>query len=93
MTLILTLLDRLQKQKGFASDRKYRSMLHGFTTIAREEGPTAFWKGVAPTMVRNGSNQASYLPLPNTPDYSHRLYANPTFTASCHKSKSLALIG
>lgn len=49
---------RLQKQRGFAADRKYKGMFHGAVTIVSEEGATALWKGAVPTMARNGSNQA-----------------------------------
>ena len=37
---------------------RYKGPIHAAATIVREEGPGALWKGVVPTMVRQGSNQA-----------------------------------
>lgn len=48
---------RLQQQEGF-HNRKYKNTVHAAVTILREEGVRALWKGVAPTALRNGSNQA-----------------------------------
>lgn len=49
---------RLQKQKGTdKSQLKYKSLSHCATTIAREEGVMALWKGNIPTMLRQGINQ------------------------------------
>ncbi|CCI48716.1 unnamed protein product [Albugo candida] len=50
---------RLQGQniiKGQAP--KYRGPIHTALTIIRNEGPFALWKGVAPTIGRQGVNQA-----------------------------------
>ena len=47
---------RLQQQEGL-KNLKYNGAVNTAVTIAREEGVTALWKGVVPTMVRNGSNQ------------------------------------
>jgi solute carrier family 25 citrate transporter 1 len=50
---------RLQQQHGMdVSKLKYKGSLHCFATVVREEGPGALMKGVVPTMVRQGSNQA-----------------------------------
>lgn len=38
--------------------RKYRGVLHTALTIVREEGLGALYKGVVPTMLRQGCNQA-----------------------------------
>jgi solute carrier family 25 citrate transporter 1 len=48
---------RLQKQEGL-QNLKYRGPVHVVTTMVREEGPGSLWKGVIPTMIRQGSNQA-----------------------------------
>ncbi|KAL6048988.1 Mitochondrial succinate-fumarate transporter [Balamuthia mandrillaris] len=48
---------RLQQQVGF-KEIKYRGPVHAAATMVREEGVTALWKGVVPTMARNGTNQA-----------------------------------
>ncbi len=37
---------------------KYRGAVHCASTIVKEEGVSALWRGVMPTMFRNGSNQA-----------------------------------
>ena len=50
---------RLQKQEGTdATKLKYRGPIHTVRTIVAEEGPRAMWRGVVPTMLRQGSNQA-----------------------------------
>jgi solute carrier family 25 (mitochondrial citrate transporter), member 1 len=38
--------------------RKYTNVLQTAFTIAREEGVSALYKGVVPTMLRQGCNQA-----------------------------------
>ena len=37
---------------------KYKGPVHCALTVVREEGPTALWKGLTPTMIRQGSNQS-----------------------------------
>ncbi len=50
---------RLQEQRGLdKATLKYKGSLHCVTTIVKEEGLGALQKGVVPTMVRQGSNQA-----------------------------------
>lgn len=50
---------RLQKQEGTDKSKlRYRGPIHTAMTVAREEGASALWKGVVPTMLRQGSNQA-----------------------------------
>jgi len=41
---------QLQGREGTA--KKYRNMFHGIAVIAREEGPTALWKGLVPGLLR-----------------------------------------
>lgn len=49
---------RLQKQKGFdKASLKYHGPVHTATTIIKEEGVAALWKGNVPTMLRQGINQ------------------------------------
>lgn len=47
---------RLQQQRSVGL--KYTGPVHCATTIVREEGLRGLWAGVAPTIVRNGTNQA-----------------------------------
>lgn len=50
---------RLQQQHGMDKALlKYKGPMHCAVTVVREEGPQALLKGVVPTMVRQGSNQA-----------------------------------
>eukprot|EP00850_Spirogloea_muscicola_P019702 SM000197S05445 [mRNA] locus=s197:32558:36489:+ [translate_table: standard] len=50
---------RLQQQRGLAVDQlKYRGPVHAVGTIVREEGLRGLWSGAAPTVLRNGTNQA-----------------------------------
>tara|TARA_Y100000591_G_scaffold304715_1_gene301608 strand:+ start:338 stop:1240 length:903 start_codon:yes stop_codon:yes gene_type:complete len=37
---------------------KYKGPIHCALTVVKEEGPTALWKGLTPTMIRQGSNQS-----------------------------------
>lgn len=48
---------RLQQQEG-RSNLKYKGAVHCLTTVVKEEGLPALWRGVMPTMMRNGSNSA-----------------------------------
>ncbi|KAF0695186.1 Aste57867_13993 [Aphanomyces stellatus] len=47
---------RLQQQKG-QTNLKYKGPIHAAQTILAEEGAAALWKGVIPTMTRQGLNQ------------------------------------
>mmetsp|Transcript_49715 Transcript_49715/g.124971 ORF Transcript_49715/g.124971 Transcript_49715/m.124971 type:complete len:354 (+) Transcript_49715:187-1248(+) len=53
---------RLQSQRHSLVDPletpRYRGFLHAAYVIVREEGPGALYKGVLPTVIRQGSNQA-----------------------------------
>ncbi|KAJ0401692.1 hypothetical protein P43SY_006142 [Pythium insidiosum] len=50
---------RLQGQNVVKGEQaKYRGTVHTAFTIMRNEGPFALWKGVAPTIGRQGLNQA-----------------------------------
>ena len=48
---------RLQQQEG-RTNLKYKGAVHCASTVVKEEGLTALWRGVMPTMFRNGSNSA-----------------------------------
>ena len=49
---------RLQKQKGLdKASMKYKNPVHCATTVWKEEGMAALWKGLIPTMTRQGLNQ------------------------------------
>ncbi|KNC75763.1 hypothetical protein SARC_11721 [Sphaeroforma arctica JP610] len=56
---------RLQAQTSSMSDpsdwsrRKYKGMWHAAYCIVKEEGPSALYKGVIPTVLRQASNQAA----------------------------------
>eukprot|EP00253_Pinus_taeda_P024219 PITA_24219 len=47
---------RLQQQEGL---QLYKGPIHCATTIVRNEGILGLWAGVAPTVMRNGINQAA----------------------------------
>lgn len=53
---------RLQAQYHSLSDPldipKYRNAVHGLFTVVREEGPSALYRGVSLTALRQGTNQA-----------------------------------
>lgn len=50
---------RLQQQRGMAREvLKYKGPVSCASTIVREEGVRALWNGVAPTVLRNGTNQS-----------------------------------
>ncbi|BBM98944.1 solute carrier family 25 (mitochondrial citrate transporter), member 1 [Marchantia polymorpha subsp. ruderalis] len=50
---------RLQQQRGLSADLlRYKGPVHCATSIVREEGVLGLWAGAAPTVMRNGTNQA-----------------------------------
>ncbi|MCO5607623.1 hypothetical protein L7F22_061820 [Adiantum nelumboides] len=51
---------RLQQQRGLSSSQliKYKGPVNCAFTIVHEEGVLGLWAGVAPTLIRNGINQA-----------------------------------
>ncbi|XP_010423946.1 PREDICTED: mitochondrial succinate-fumarate transporter 1-like [Camelina sativa] len=50
---------RLQQQKGLSPELfKYKGPIHCARTIVREESILGLWSGAAPTVMRNGTNQA-----------------------------------
>ncbi|KAG0592061.1 hypothetical protein M758_1G199000 [Ceratodon purpureus] len=50
---------RLQQQRQIGNELlKYKGPVHCASTIVREEGVRGLWAGVAPTIARNGTNQA-----------------------------------
>jgi solute carrier family 25 citrate transporter 1 len=60
---------RLQQQRGLGRDLlKYKGPVHCATTIVREEGLRGLWAGVAPTILRNGTNQAVMFSVKNGVD-------------------------
>lgn len=51
---------RLQQQKGLSPELlKYKGPIHCARMIIREEGILGLWAGAAPTVMRNGTNQAA----------------------------------
>ncbi|KAJ0979421.1 hypothetical protein J5N97_014895 [Dioscorea zingiberensis] len=51
---------RLQQQKGLSPELlKYKGPVHCVRMIIREEGLFGLWAGAAPTVMRNGTNQAA----------------------------------
>ncbi|MBA0800936.1 hypothetical protein Gohar_011339, partial [Gossypium harknessii] len=51
---------RLQQQKGLSPELfKYKGPIHSARTIIHEEGIFGLWAGAAPTVMRNGTNQAA----------------------------------
>ncbi|KAM6550586.1 hypothetical protein CsatB_000394 [Cannabis sativa] len=60
---------RLQQQKGLSTDLlKYKGPIHCARTIIREEGLRGLWSGAAPTVMRNGTNQAAMFTAKNAYD-------------------------
>ncbi|KAK1265133.1 Mitochondrial succinate-fumarate transporter 1 [Acorus gramineus] len=60
---------RLQQQKGLSPELlKYKGPIHCAHTIIREEGFLGLWAGAAPTVMRNGTNQAAMFTAKNTFD-------------------------
>ncbi|KAK9048128.1 hypothetical protein SSX86_018121 [Deinandra increscens subsp. villosa] len=60
---------RLQQQKGTSQDLvKYKGPIHCARLIVREEGLAGLWSGAAPTVMRNGTNQAVMFTAKNTFD-------------------------
>ncbi|GLT66173.1 hypothetical protein SLA2020_385570 [Shorea laevis] len=60
---------RLQQQKGLSPDLlKYKGPIHCARMITREEGLLGLWAGAAPTVMRNGTNQAAMFTAKNAFD-------------------------
>ncbi|KAG6745283.1 hypothetical protein POTOM_051934 [Populus tomentosa] len=60
---------RLQQQKGLSPELlKYKGPIHCARTIIREEGVLGLWAGAAPTVMRNGTNQAAMFTAKNAFD-------------------------
>ncbi|BBH06295.1 Mitochondrial substrate carrier family protein [Prunus dulcis] len=60
---------RLQQQKGLSHDLlKYKGPIHCARMIIREEGILGLWSGAAPTVMRNGTNQAAMFTAKNAFD-------------------------
>ncbi|KAK2656339.1 hypothetical protein Ddye_009391 [Dipteronia dyeriana] len=60
---------RLQQQKGLSTELlKYKGPVHCARTIIREEGFLGLWAGAAPTVMRNGTNQAAMFTAKNSFD-------------------------
>ncbi|KAK4278029.1 hypothetical protein QN277_015929 [Acacia crassicarpa] len=60
---------RLQQQKGLSPDLlKYKGPVHCARMIIKEEGVFGLWAGAAPTVMRNGTNQAAMFTAKNTFD-------------------------
>ncbi|CAL9059451.1 unnamed protein product [Musa banksii] len=59
----------LQQQKGLRPELlKYKGPLHCARMIIREEGILGLWAGAAPTVMRNGTNQAAMFTAKNAFD-------------------------
>ncbi|KAB2066816.1 hypothetical protein E1A91_A09G188200v1 [Gossypium mustelinum] len=60
---------RLQQQKGLSPELfKYKGPIHCARTIIHEEGIFGLWAGAAPTVMRNGTNQAAMFTAKNAFD-------------------------
>ncbi|KAF5747631.1 mitochondrial succinate-fumarate transporter 1-like [Tripterygium wilfordii] len=60
---------RLQQQRGLSPELlKYKGPIHCARTIIREEGFFGLWAGAAPTVMRNGTNQAAMFTAKNAFD-------------------------
>ncbi len=49
---------RLMAQRSGGGGRAYRGLCHAFTSIAREEGPAALYRGLVPRLLRIAPGQA-----------------------------------
>ncbi|KAK8577463.1 hypothetical protein V6N13_027735 [Hibiscus sabdariffa] len=60
---------RLQQQKGLSPELlKYKGPIHCARTIIHKEGIFGLWAGAAPTVMRNGTNQAAMFTVKNAFD-------------------------
>ncbi|KAG8377045.1 hypothetical protein BUALT_Bualt09G0127200 [Buddleja alternifolia] len=60
---------RLQQQRGLSPELlKYKGPIHCARMIIREEGLLGLWAGAAPTVMRNGTNQAAMFSAKNAFD-------------------------
>ncbi|XP_052174438.1 mitochondrial succinate-fumarate transporter 1 [Diospyros lotus] len=60
---------RLQQQRGLSPELlKYKGPVHCARMIIREEGFLGLWAGAAPTVMRNGTNQAAMFTAKNAFD-------------------------
>ncbi|XP_072998303.1 mitochondrial succinate-fumarate transporter 1 [Typha latifolia] len=60
---------RLQQQKGLSPELlRYKGPIHCAKMIIREEGILGLWAGAAPTVMRNGTNQAAMFTAKNAFD-------------------------
>lgn len=60
---------RLQQQRGLSRELlKYKGPIHCAHTIIRQEGLFGLWAGAAPTVMRNGTNQAAMFTAKNAFD-------------------------
>ncbi|KAL0450997.1 UNVERIFIED_CONTAM: Mitochondrial succinate-fumarate transporter 1 [Sesamum latifolium] len=60
---------RLQQQRGLSPELlKYKGPIHCARMIIREEGVFGLWAGAAPTVMRNGTNQAAMFTAKNAFD-------------------------
>ncbi|XP_008789132.2 mitochondrial succinate-fumarate transporter 1 [Phoenix dactylifera] len=60
---------RLQQQKGLSRELlKYKGPIHCARMIIHEEGIFGLWAGAAPTVMRNGTNQAAMFTAKNAFD-------------------------
>ncbi|XP_020087579.1 mitochondrial succinate-fumarate transporter 1 [Ananas comosus] len=60
---------RLQQQRGLSPELlKYKGPIHCARMIIREEGLLGLWAGAAPTVMRNGTNQAAMFTAKNAFD-------------------------
>ncbi|KAF3948632.1 hypothetical protein CMV_025395 [Castanea mollissima] len=60
---------RLQQQRGLSPELlKYKGPVHCARLIIREEGILGLWAGAAPTVMRNGTNQAAMFTAKNAFD-------------------------
>nr|GMD31759.1 mitochondrial succinate-fumarate transporter 1 [Ipomoea batatas]GMD44939.1 mitochondrial succinate-fumarate transporter 1 [Ipomoea batatas]GME08857.1 mitochondrial succinate-fumarate transporter 1 [Ipomoea batatas]GME18455.1 mitochondrial succinate-fumarate transporter 1 [Ipomoea batatas] len=60
---------RLQQQRGLSPELlKYKGPIHCARMIVREDGIRGLWAGAAPTVMRNGTNQAAMFTAKNAFD-------------------------
>ena len=87
---------RLQAQHHSMADPldipKYRNAAHFLYTVVKEEGPSALWRGVSLTALRQGTNQAGKCSFPETDErVKHELILTANFTAYSYLRTQLSI--
>lgn len=88
---------RLQAQHHSMADPldipKYRNAAHALYTVIKEEGPSALYRGVSLTALRQGTNQAvNFTAYSYLKSYLQRLHADPSSELPSYQTMLIGLI-